>query len=229
MGRGLGRIQPPDWKHVEKYPVRAILSAIDKPTPVVLGIDWHPEFDFPVRYNDGYWVCRKSPPVKNSLGGHAICAESGVPNSAADSWQAFYDQGTTPHCVGYSTSYAMSLLNRKRYQAEWLYARCADIDGIPGDPGGTYTRCAGDILINEGHKSTAATIPHLADGISAYRWATNVDDILSVLKNPIATRRGAIPLLNSWGTYYPRRVWFPGETIQFLLDNYGEAMVLTDR
>jgi hypothetical protein len=44
----------------------------------------------------------------------------------------------------------------------------------------------------------------------------------------MSDRRQAFKLMNSWGPYYPP-VWIPYTVMQSLLDDYGEAAVITDR
>jgi hypothetical protein len=56
-----------------------------------------------------------------------------------------------------------------------------------------------------------------------------VDEVHAALKNPTADKLGAVPLLNSWGSFYPHQVWVPDAVIQRLLDEDGECGVPTDR
>lgn len=96
-----------------------------------------------------------------------------------------YDQGSTPRCVGYSTSKVMNWFNKMAYDADWLYAECKKIDGYPGD--GTSARYACDVLRTKGHlqmsgkplKDVAAG-PLTKHGIGSNTWATSVDGIRSV-------------------------------------------------
>jgi hypothetical protein len=68
-----------------------------------------------------------------------------------------------------------------------------------------------------------------AEGIAANRWATRVEQVMDALKSPASERMGAVRVLNSWGRDgYPHRVWMPLETLQRLLDEEGEATVVTD-
>jgi hypothetical protein len=51
-----------------------------------------------------------------------------------------------------------------------------------------------------------------------------------VLKNPLADRLEALPILNSWGRDFPRKVWLPDDTAErIIFKEDGEAVVLTDR
>lgn len=224
----LGRLEPPDSKHIDKYPLRALAQAeLPKITPVVLGINWYSSFDAPVKRSNGtYWVTEVSGPIR---GGHAICVK---PDSMSDyaSWWDFYNQGNTGECVGYSSSRMMTLLNRARYDAPWLYFAALEDAGQPPDPySGTYIRSGGEVLRDLGHKTSRSTEPKLIQGISAYRWATTVDEMISVIGSPNQVKQGGFNLINSWGRDYPHVVRFPFETIERLLKEDGECMVPTDR
>jgi hypothetical protein len=127
----------------------------------------------------------------------------------------------------------MSLLNRRRYDAAWLYKSAQQADEWPGDGyAGTSVRAAGDVLSTLGHRSVRASrtdAESAAEGISVYRWATGVDEVHHALGDAYADRIGAIPLLNSWGAKYPQRVWLPDEVLERLLGEDGEAAIPTDR
>jgi hypothetical protein len=128
-------------------------------------------------------------------------------------------------------------MNRSRYDARWLYQQAQLIDPYPETPPeeGTDVNSGCKILLNKGARrydsSTGKFLPvSLASGIKAYRWAKSVDDIHAVLKHPTADSLGAVPLLNSWGTAYPRKVWIPDETLdRIVFQEGGEAAVLTDK
>lgn len=231
----LGRLTPADWQHVEKYPLRA-LPAADQPSdvPVVLGINWYGAFDSPERSTNGagpmWWIGRCA--LGPRRGGHAICAEMGTATDTS-AWYRFYDQRREGACVGFAWSRAISLLNRRRYDAAWLYRQAQLGDEWPGEAyAGTSLRAAGDVLASLGHRRVYGghTLPERVDeGISVYRWATSVDEVHAALGNAKADRLGAVPLLNSWGRDYPQRVWLPDETLDRLLREDGEAAIPTDR
>ena len=232
----LGRLPPPDWRHVEKYPLRG-LAAAERPSrvPVVLGINWYAGFDRPERLGNGtryasWWIGRGD--LGRLRGGHAICAEFGGSGDTA-AWYRFYDQGVEGACVGYAWSRAMTLLNRRRYDAEWLYRMAQKSDEWPGEAyAGTSVRAAADVLSTAGHRRLRAARvdpERPEDGISVYRWATTVEQVHEALGDAYADRIGAVPLLNSWGGKYPQRVWLPDETLARLLREDGEATIPTDR
>jgi len=54
----LGRVVPPDWQHVENFPLTAEAFPI-RPTPVVIGVNWYVEFDEPQLDRQGHhWIGR---------------------------------------------------------------------------------------------------------------------------------------------------------------------------
>ena len=225
--RPLGRREPPDFKHVERYPLSAAPGTAAPGSPVVLGIDWYSNFDKPVLDNGRYWIGRGG--LGSIRGGHAICVKPGVRTDPLGWWD-FYNQGNEGACVGFSESRMMSLYNRTRYDARWLYKRAQETDDWPGENySGTSVRAGMNILRLEGHKRPAQDGPVGGAGIAAYRWLTTVDEILTVIAMPLARTLGAVPLLNSWGKWYPHITWMPGETLDRLLGQYGEATVATDR
>jgi hypothetical protein len=127
----------------------------------------------------------------------------------------------------------MTLLNRRRYDARWLYHEAQKIDEWPGEAyEGTSVRAGMDILRTVGHariRGRNALAPDPAEGISENRWATSVDEVRTCLQSPYHDRVGAVPILNSWGRDYPRTVWMPYETLARLLAEDGEATIITDK
>jgi hypothetical protein len=231
---GLGRRVPTDWQHVEKYPLRAV-SPIAAHGPAVWGINWYSNFDEPTLLQTGYgpeyWIGLDHNKLGYNEGGHAI-AQPYVGANDLERWYYWYNQGQAPHCVGYSLSRAMSWLNRRFYDADWLYYEAQKVDEWDGeDYEGTSVRGGCRILNTVGHRriyngeTLNANIQH---GIAAYRWITDVNEVLQVVGG-IQQERGAITWRNSWGRGYPQKVWLPAETAQRLLDEDGELAVFTDR
>lgn len=108
-----------------------------------------------------------------------ISVERVIPFRSA--YRNLYDQGNTSACVGFSSSWAMSILNRYAYDAPWLYGQAKLIDEWPGeDYDGTSVRAGMDVLRTLGHrrrrKTTGETTNPL-DGILRNEWATNVDQV----------------------------------------------------
>jgi hypothetical protein len=245
MAGALGRRTPTDFEHVEKYPLRA-LPVEQQPVhvPMAFGINWYQNFDNPVKEADGrFWIGRGN--LGSIRGGHCVCLRStGQHDSTA--WWRFYNQGAEGACVGFGTSRMMSLLNRRRYFARWLWDRAKQADEWsdtnPGDDNGTSVRAACDVLRTKGHvtwKPSYADIdndpadayprsgltPNPNEGISANRWATSWDDV----KRTVGATGNGVPVLNSWGTDYPRVVWLTDEAGARVLAEDGEAAVVTDR
>lgn len=240
----LGRYVPDDWTHIDRYPLGA-LDAPPQRVPVVLGVNWYAEFDQPVDRDGRHWIAPDGAASLTRIrGGHAICLEPGQQTLHAD-WHTFYDQGVEGACVGFAWSRCMSILNGARYTARWLWDRAKELDEWPqtnpGDGDGTSVRAAGEVLRSRGHVSWRRTHadkdhvrratyrPAKAAGIATFRWARDVTDIHTVLANPEADQLGAVPVLNSWGTAWPYRVWMPDDVLDLLLREDGEAAIPTDR
>jgi hypothetical protein len=222
----LGRLIPPDFDHVAKYPLSAVGAASAAGNPCVFGINWYTNFDHPVQDNGRWFIGRGS--FGTYRGGHAICAKP-RDRTDPDAWWIFYNQNPAPRCVGFSESRMMSLYNRVKYDAVWLYDEAQKIDGwaLPHD--GTSVRAGLQVLASQGHKKIGAAAPNVSDGIKAYRWITSVDEVHDVIDMPLSRTLGAIPLLQTWGTGYPHIVWIVDDAVDRLLREGGEIGVVTDR
>lgn len=225
----LGRREPTDWEHVDKYPLSAAPDAtVATKVPVVLGINWYSNFDSPEKIGSSYWIGRGD--LGRIRGGHAICAR---PYQVVDStdWWRFYDQGSEGACVGFACSRMMTLLNRRRYEATWLYREAQKIDEWPGEAySGTSVRAGCDILRDSGHRYVRGVSVYpeqLQDGIHANRWATSWDEVREALGVP-ASQNG-VQLLNSWGDDYPHYTYITDEAGERVLRENGEAALVTDR
>jgi hypothetical protein len=159
----LGRRTPPDFKHVQRYG----LSALALPLPPAgteksLGLPW---------------------------------------------WWKLHDQGEEGSCEGFGNSAMMSITNHRqrllatgtnvtyRYDARWLYGEAQLIDEWSDTPPaeGTSGRAACEILRTRGHRriQNGVTGPeNLANGISTYRWAVNVDEIRAAIYAGLAVAFG---------------------------------------
>lgn len=236
----LGRFIPDDWKHYERYALTPETTP-DPPTPVVIGVNWYSNFDNPVRKGGKWWIGEGD--LGDIRGGHCVCIK---PGDVKDwpSWQDFYDQGREGACVGFGASRMMTLLNRKRYAARWLWDRAKErdewSDTNPGDDNGTSVRAAMDVLQTVGHVAWENRLidtvqgrrgfsPNASLGISTYRWASSVDEMRSVLSSPAHDKNDAFPILNSWGQDYPHLVWLPYATMERLIYEEGEVALVTDR
>ena len=240
----LGRFIPDDWGHIDKYPLTAPAEEAPTPRPVVIGVNWYAEFDQPQVSRGGDHFLPNADSLTMIRGGHCVCLEpGGEPDPEA--WWDFYDQGREGACVGFGWSRCMSILNKELYAARWLWDRAKETDQWPdtnpGDDNGTSVRAAGDVLVKAGHVDWTDELadddhtqrddytPAADNGIKRFRWARSVDDVHKVLGNERADARGAVPILNSWGSDYPHRVWMPDDVLERLMNEEGEVAVPTDR
>lgn len=96
-----------------------------------------------------------------------------------------YDQGTEGACVGFASSWAMSILNRQFYDAQWLYRLAQANDEWPGENyDGTSVRAGMDMLKTYGHKVAwkGRNSPHdIRHGIESYHWARTVDEVRTAI------------------------------------------------
>jgi hypothetical protein len=127
----------------------------------------------------------------------------------------------------------MSLMNRKRYDARWLYHEAQLVDEWDDTPPeeGTSVRAAMDILRTKGHviNRSRTNVPDSREGILENRWARTVDEVIACLGNvQYLNRYEGVPFLNSWGRDFPHITWMSYEVLQRLLDNEGEATIITD-
>jgi hypothetical protein len=235
MHKPLGRRTPTDFEHVTRWPLTATTTPA-KPVPVAIGVNWYSAFDTPEKDDRGRWWIGRGD-LGSVRGGHCVCLEPGAGNERdTPGWYGFYDQGREGACVGFGCSRMMSLLNRKRYDARWLWDRAKEVDEWPdtnpGDDNGTSVRAALDVLRTRGHvvykPKVVEGYPQQSEGITANRWATRADEVFAALQSPVGTRLGAVCVLNSWGKGYPQRVWMPASVLQRLLDEDGEAGVVAD-
>lgn len=101
-------------------------------------------------------------------------------------YRAKYDQGSEGACVGFASSWMMSVLNRRFYDAPFLYREARKIDEWPGESyDGTSVRAGMEVLRTVGHKflhnHAHEHAPLIEDGIHEYRWATRVDEVRSCI------------------------------------------------
>jgi hypothetical protein len=100
---------------------------------------------------------------------------------------SIYDQGNEGACVGFGESILMSILNRRLYDAHWLYLQAQGIDEWPETPpeAGTSLRAGFDILRGIGHRQLWAgnsKPPKIEEGIvDVNRWLTTVDEVRTAI------------------------------------------------
>lgn len=95
-------------------------------------------------------------------------------------WRRFYNQGQTPRCVGFSTSEERSEATGRTFDANWLYDRCKERDGIPNEDG-TFIRVAYDVLREVGPLPFGRAKPDKSLGVIRNEWATSVDQIRAAI------------------------------------------------
>lgn len=248
MSGSLGRRVPPDWEHVDKHPLTTTAAKALEPSPVAIGVNWYSAFDRPDRDSHGHWWVGRSGDLGSIRGGHCVALK---PRHVVDpaGWWDFYDQGSEGACVGFGVSRVMSLMNRKRYFARWLWDRAKEVDPWPetkpGDDQGTLVRSALDIVKNRGHVvwrekydelntdgeggdayPRSGLQPVVGEGIAAYRWIRSIDDLVEVLGDQ---GLGYVEFVNSWGRSYPHVTRMPLDVIERLWREDGELGVVVDR
>lgn len=112
-----------------------------------------------------------------------------------------YNQGREGACVGFASSWMMSILNRKYYDAYWLYKEAQKIDEWAGEAyDGTSVRAGMDVLRKIGHKQLHKRYPNQEPehrhGIEENRWATSVDDVRTSIANGLPAVLGTDWLSN---------------------------------
>jgi len=243
MAGTLGRVTPPDFEHVEKYPLRALGAAAPTDVPVTLGVNWYTSFDPEGgklrQTKDGSWhlpdASRED--LGTVRGGHSFCLEPmGAVKLNTEAHRIFYNQGEEGACVGFGHSRAQTILRGTLFDAFWLYDEARKVEGTYPDGEGSTCRAACKVLQTIGHREQVGQEVCTRDvgdgpvkttlGISAYRWATTADEVLAALARPNAQ---AVPFNNNWGDDYPDVVWMPVATLERLLQEDGEADVVTAR
>jgi hypothetical protein len=237
VDRPLGRRPPTDDRHIQRYPL-TVAALPQLPVPVVIGVNWYEAFDRPVYMRNkvtgkAIWgIGLDEHNLGRIRGGHCVCIKpQGIVDPVA--WWRLMDQGSEGACVGFGSTRAMMLLNRRRYDARWLYHMAQTIDEWPGeDYDGTSVRAGMDVLRDMGHrrvrgKRTSAV--DAAEGISENRWARSVEEVMACLQSPRYEAMGMVPILNSWGASYPHLTYMPLETLDRLIREDGEATIITDR
>lgn len=247
MGFSLGRREPPDFNHVDSYPLRALLDdpehRLTVPPPNTeksLGLPW-------------WW--KQHAQRRNDCVGYGESAERSITNHYQRSQR-----------TGQDITY--------RYDCPWLYDEALKVDEWPGEADeGTSLRAGYSVLL-DGHRRvqrgvSGPVVP--AHGVDTYRWAQSIDEIRAAIFGGLAVavgtnwyqsmfapfeynreywisieagsrvagghcyclfrmsdRREGFRIMNSWGTSWPPS-WISYATLERLLSENGEAAVITDR
>ncbi len=241
----LGRNTPPDYDHVEKFPLPGLEAAL-RPThvPVTLGINWYTSFDAPIKGVDGIFRL-PSKNIGTIRGGHDICTEPapqpGQPGQELDTLANYhyYNQGETEACEGFGHTRMLTLLYGKFFDPLWLYDDARRIEGAYPNGEGSTNRSTDAALVKWGAHPVAVSPGGVAvpqpwapgnpggapQQIKAYRWALTAQEVL----NALGITGEEITLLQSWGEGYPQRVRMPAVTLERLLREGGEAEVITEK
>lgn len=235
----LGRIEPSDQAHIERYPITPATMP-GTPTPVVAGIPWYETFDTPFRDRNGvYWICDPSrlALLGRIRGGHAIAIKAPFLNDTPG-WQAYYDQGDIPASPAYSLCRAMSMLNRTRYAPLPLHERTMQVDGWPDERDGTTIRAAFDVARDDGlwltDKGVDHDLPTRSEGVRENRWATDVETLVACLSprdaGALMLAQDFVVAVNSWGKGgYPGSFNVPLDLIHRFMQEGGEFAVVVER
>lgn len=236
MARALGRRTPKDFKHVEKYPLR-IASAVESVERTLRLPRWHWDHD---QGQEGACV------------GHGTAMERAIVNR-----QQAADRGDETPGVRYNPWWVWNEAkkidewddtnpgddNGTSVRAAYDVLRT---QGLPFFRSDTPRTKAG-IVANR----WATTVDEMRTAISEGKavtigvtWYSNFDypEDGWIGRGSLGRVRGGhslcvygasdqkqgFKLKNSWGRGYPL-VWIPYDTMQTLLDDYGEATLVTDR
>ena len=227
----LGWRQPDDvyrLRYEGMYALAPELPALPGPTPVVIGVNWYSAFDRPARGSDGAMWIGRGTSWGSKRGGHAVCLRPPAIADLDSAWR-HYNQGTEGACVGFATSRAASLFNRRLYNGFSLYKRAQTRDPWPGESySGTSVEAGLNTLRLDGAwpvRAGVTTGPVAGEGITHFYWARSVDEI----RQALASNEPFARLLNSWGTSWPREVRVPWEALERLLREGGEFAAPVDR
>jgi len=121
-------------------------------------------------------------------------------------YDEFYDQDGEGRCVGASESWMMSIYNKKKYDARWLYKMAQQHDNNPfTDPAkdtGTYVWAGMWCLEHLGHKIFEGEVSR-DEGIRSYYWGQNADHFRTAL----ALGRPAVFGINWYEDFMTPTMW----------------------
>lgn len=133
-------------------------------------------------------------------------------------WRVYYDQGHEGACVGFSSSEMMTYLNRRRFDARWLWNEAKRVDPWPdtnpGDDNGTSVSAAMDVLRTQGHVYVKRGVDQPVNpdwGIAENRWATTVDELRTCIQGGTPVVVGVNWYTDFDNPYQVGRDWFCGK------------------
>jgi len=172
--RALGRLEPTDFEHVEKYPYSAVAPVTVASVERVLRLPW--------------WHWTHDQGREGSCVGHGVSMERAITNIAqARAAQIYAGRRYNP----------LDVWNEAKKRDEWP-------DTNPGDDNGTSVRAAYDVCRTIGLRRVrymtmggdGVPVPHgekprdAAEGISRNRWATDVDEVRTGIANGVPVSIG---------------------------------------
>jgi len=175
----LGRFIPDDWRHVEKYPLRAVMAETVATVEETLALP--------------YWHWSHDQGEEGSCVGHGCVMERAITNTAQNKGQGMWRPGRRYD--------PLDLWNRAKLIDPWPETN-------PGDDNGTSVRAGYDVLRTVGPRIIAVNgiilssetglpevsdkryAPELAEGVVRTRWAQNVDELRSGLSAGIPVTIG---------------------------------------
>jgi hypothetical protein len=254
----LGRREPTDFKHIEKYPWSAVQATTVSVVNKVMELPrWH-------------WTHDQG--TEGSCVGHGIVMERAITNTGQNRLAKLFRPGRRYDPV--------DVWRHAKTIDEWEETKFEDSNGTSVRAGYDIARDRGlrrvkSMIIHEGASVPTpidARDPDVAEGIIANRWATTVDEVRTAISEGLpcaigvnwygnfdvpvqladkswwigsqhlgrlrgghcltiygaSDKRQAVRLKNSWGKAYPL-VWMPYTTLQRLIDENGEIALVTDR
>lgn len=144
--------------------------------------------------------------------------------SFPDRYIDIYDQGSEGACVGFGESICMTILNRKLYDAMWLYREAQVVDEWTDTPPeeGTSLSAGFDVLRDKGHRQLwdgKSRPPKVQEGIvKVNRWLTTVDEMRTAISEGIPVVFGIFwynafytPIVKKSGTRNAEEAWIAPE------------------
>jgi len=241
----LGRRTPTDFKHVQKYSLRALMPQTVAKVEKVLALP--------------YWHWQHNQGQQGACVGFGVSMMMSILNER---------QSRAAHIPPYVHQYnARWLWGEAKKVDEWD-------DTNPGDDNGTSVRAGCDVLRTLGHVRVIRKMDRPADisqGILENRWAQTVDEMRTAISKDLpvtigvnwyssfdgpkpkgrdfyigegdigfirgghcvavygaSDKRQAFKVKNSWGRDYPL-IWLPYNVMGRLLQEEGESTLVTDR
>lgn len=237
MPKTLGRREPKDWTHVEKYPLTANLrAAVEPPTAIIAGTNWYSTFDEPVKKDGAWWIGLDPKRLGYVRGGHSFAIR---PAGIVDplSWWVWFNQISEGICVWEAICRAVAFKFRVRCQPRPGYDGTQLIDEFDDTPPaeGTSVRAGLNYALHNGlitakrgepqrlRKSEITRQPDLFP-LASYHWITQgMEQAADVLS--LTGKREYVVFVNSWGKDYPHLVRMPLATLERLQNEDGELGV----